>query len=115
MLFHNIGLGLGFGSGIGFCLFGIAFILDMTTVFFAGTSAQFCAVDKLVALYTVALLSFLPNVLYARVQQRRTGPEHDDDDTLLCDLLKAGDAPGHGGQPGGGVSGGNRGRVGNHA
>lgn len=59
-------------EGLGMLLyFSIAFGLDTTTVFFAPDDGLYCEANKLVALYTVALLSFLPNAFYSlRFQSR---------------------------------------------
>ena len=59
---HREGLGMS-------VYFGTAFILDMTMIFKTANPAGSCETDKLVAMYSAAVLSFLPNVLFCHYLQ----------------------------------------------
>jgi hypothetical protein len=65
-------------EGLGMLLyFSISFALDSTTVFLAPAVGSYCEADKLAALYTAALLTFLPNAVYSLYLQKRCWDEAD--------------------------------------
>ena len=54
-------------DGVGMLVyFSLSFLFDMAQIFGASASVLFCDTDKLVALYSAAIVTFLPNVVYAR-------------------------------------------------
>jgi len=53
-------------EGLGMLLyFSISFALDSATIFLVPSVGSYCEADKLAALYTAALVTFLPNAVYA--------------------------------------------------
>jgi len=64
--FVNAGCYFAEHEGLGMLLyFSISFALDSGTIFLAPSVGSYCEADKLAALYTAALVTFLPNAFYA--------------------------------------------------